>query len=246
MSKLSELQKDLRKVASSEKAKKSEWFFKTGEGQYGYGDKFIGVTMPEQRVIAKKYLDLNLSDLEKLLKSKIHEERSVALIILVRQFEKEEKIATSSSPPRNDRREQIFEFYLSHSRYVNNWDLVDGSASQIVGTYLLDKKITLLLMYAKSEDLWRKRIAIIATFAFIHQKNPKPTFQVADLLLDDSTDLIQKAVGWMLREVGKRIGQEIEEGYLKTRYKKMGRTALRYAIEHFDREKRQKYLTGKI
>jgi len=236
MSKLTNLLSELRKVSSSEKAKKNAWFFKTEKGQYGYGDKFIGVTMPEQRVVAKKYQDLTLNDLEKLLASPIHEERSVALIILSKQFEKGD----------DKKRDEIFEFYVSHSRYINNWDLVDGSAPRIVGEYLLDKKITLLIMYAKSGDLWEKRISIISTFAFINKGRTKETYQIADLLLDEKHDLLQKAVGWMLRETGKRISKKNLENYLKTRYKKMGRTALQYTIEHFPKEERQKYLKGLI
>ena len=236
MSKLTNLLSELRKVSSSEKAKKNAWFFKTEKGQYGYGDKFIGVTMPEQRVVAKKYQDLTLNDLEKLLASPIHEERSVALIILSKQFEKGD----------DKKRDEIFEFYVSHSRHINNWDLVDGSAPRIVGEYLLDKKITLLIMYAKSGDLWEKRISIISTFAFINKGRTKETYQIADLLLDEKHDLLQKAVGWMLRETGKRISKKNLENYLKTRYKKMGRTALQYTIEHFPKEERQKYLKGLI
>jgi len=236
MSKLTNLLSELRKVSSSEKAKKNAWFFKTEKGQYGYGDKFIGVTMPEQRVVAKKYQDLTLNDLEKLLASPIHEERSVALIILSKQFEKGD----------DKKRDEIFEFYVSHSRYINNWDLVDGSAPRIVGEYLLDKKITLLIMYAKSGDLWEKRISIISTFAFINKGRTKETYQISDLLLDEKHDLLQKAVGWMLRETGKRISKKNLENYLKTRYKKMGRTALQYTIEHFPKEERQKYLKGLI
>lgn len=236
MIRLSELRSELKKYSSSEKAEKNAWFFKTEKGQYGYGDKFIGVTMPEQRAIAKKYFDLSPTDLEKLLASPIHEERSVALILLCKQFEKGD----------DKKREEIFEFYASHSKYMNNWDLVDGSAPRIVGEYLLDKKITLLIMYAKSGDLWEKRIAMISTFAFINKGRTKETYLIADLLLDEKHDLLQKAVGWMLRETGKRVSIKDLEKYLATRYKKMGRTALRYAIEHFPKEEREKYLKGRV
>ena len=236
MRQLSELRSELKKYSSSEKADKNAWFFKTEKGQYGYGDKFIGVTMPEQRIVAKKYPDLTLNDIEKLLTSPIHEERSVALIILCKQFEKGD----------DKRRDEIFEFYVSHSKYINNWDLVDGSAPRIIGEYLLDKKITLLIMYAKSGDLWEKRIAMISTFAFIFHGRTKETYLIADLLLDEKHDLLQKAVGWMLRETGKRVSKKDLEEYLRTRYKKMGRTALRYSIEHFPKEERDKYLKGRV
>lgn len=236
MGKLSNVRSDLKKASSPEKAKKSAWFFKTEKGQYGYGDKFIGVTMPEQRIVAKKYPDLTLTDIEKLLASPIHEERSVSLIILCKQFEKAD----------DKRRDEIFEFYVSHSKYINNWDLVDGSASRIVGEYLLDKKITLLIMYAKSGDLWEKRIAMISTFAFIYHGRTKETYLIADLLLDEKHDLLQKAVGWMLRETGKRVSEKELKSYLKKNYKKMGRTALRYSIEHFPKEEREKYLKSQI
>lgn len=231
-----QLKKDLRTISSPEKAKESSRFFKTQKGQYGFGDKFLGVTMPMQRAIAKKFKDLGFEEIEILLGSEFHEERSVALIILVQQY-----IHGDDNAKKN-----IFDFYIKHIKSVNNWDLVDGSASNIIGNYILDKKITLLLAYAKNQDLWIRRIAIIATFAFTYNGNSKPTFLVADLLLDDREDLIQKAVGWMLRETGKRISKDELEAYLKPRYKKMGRTALRYAIEHFDTVKRKKYLQGVI
>lgn len=230
------IQRDLRKKANPERAKASARFFKTGKGQYGFGDKFIGVSVPEQRVIAKKYIDVGFDELETLITSPVHEDRLVALIMLVEKYKKGDSLL----------RDKIFEFYFLHSRFVNNWDLVDTSAPILVGEFLLDKKITLLLTLAKSQKLWEKRIAIIATFAFIRAKQEKPSFLIADILLDDKEDLIQKAVGWTLREVGKNISQEVEEEYLKSRYKKMGRTALRYAIEHFDEAKRKKYLLGKI
>lgn len=261
------LQKDLRKVATPEKAKASSWFFKTGKGQYGYGDKFLGVTVPEQRTIAKKYEDLGLEDLQSLLKSEYHEERLVALFILVLQFQKvtkgsgsliksgmtrshslkngNSKIA-SEKAPRNDRRKEIFEFYLKNTKCINNWDLVDSSAHKIVGAYLLDKDRSILYKLAKSDNLWERRIAIISTGQFIGNKEFKDTFQIASILLDDKHDLIQKAVGWMLREVGKRVSKKELENYLLTRYKTMPRTMLRYAIEHFPPENRQKYLRNKM
>lgn len=244
MSKLSDVRLELKNKSSNEKAEKCERFFKTGKGQYGHGDKFLGITVPECRKIAKKFTDLSLEEVEKLLSSKFHEERLIALLILVGRFESAAKI--KDRPERKKATKEIFDFYVTHTRHVNNWDLVDLSAHKIAGTYLLDKKITLLILFAKSNRLWERRIAIISTMAFIIKGDEKPTFLVADLLLDDREDLIQKATGWMLREVGKRISEEKLEEYLKARYKKMGRTALRYAIERFLGNKRQKYLSGKI
>lgn len=228
-------------------------FFKTGKGQYGEGDVFYGLTVPQSRKIVAKYKTLPISDVEKLLTSKVHEERLIALLLLVEQFGKADD-ATKKT---------IFDFYLSHTKWINNWDLVDLSADKIVGEYLYviasearqshtngiassplasrnDEGILQLL--AKSKLLWDRRIAIIATFAFIKRGVSKDTFAIADILLTDKHDLIQKAVGWMLREVGKRVSEKDEETFLKTRYKKMPRTMLRYAIERFPEKKRQWYL----
>ncbi len=236
MSRLDLLRKELHSLGTEKKAKASTWFFKTKEGQYGFGDKFIGVTVPEQRVIAKKYKDLDLYNLEILLSSDIHEERLTALLILVGQFQKADEL----------RREELFKFYIMHLKGVNNWDLVDSSADKIIGEYLLDKKITLLLSFAKSESLWERRIGIVATFAFLKNNNAKPTYLISDLLLSDRDDLIQKAVGWMLRESGKKVSEKGLEEYLKKNYKRMGRTTLRYAIERFDEDKRKEYLSGAV
>lgn len=233
---LNALQNDLQKLATPEKAKALSWFFKTAEGQYGYGDQFLGVTVPEQRGIAKKYKDLPLEEIQKLLSSKFHEERLVALFILVLQFQKANE----------NLKKKLYEFYLSHTEYINNWDLVDSSADRIVGEYLLDKDRSILTKLAKSKNLWEKRIAMIATYQFIKQGEYKDAFKIADILLNDKHDLLQKAVGWMLREVGKRVSQEKLIEFLKTRYSIMPRTTLRYAIEHFSPETRQKYLKGHI
>lgn len=233
---LDELRFDLRKVATPEKAKASAWFFKTGKGQYGYGDKFLGVTVPEQRAIAKKYKELSLKDLQSLLKSEFHEERLVALFILVLKFQK----------PDEQAQEKIYNFYLENTKYINNWDLVDSSAHKIVGEYLLDKDRSILYKLVKSNSLWERRIAIISTAAFIGNGEYEDTLQIADLLLNDKHDLIQKAVGWMLREVGKRVSKKELEKFLLTRYKTMPRTMLRCAIEHFSPEIRKKYLRGML
>lgn len=225
------VQSDLQKIANPRKAQNSAWFFKTGKGQYGEGDVFIGITVPDQRAIAKKYTDLPLSEIEKLIKSPIHEYRLTGFMILVYVFEKADE----------QKRKHIYNFYLAHATCANNWDLVDSSA-HIVGGYLLDKKDRkILVKLAKSKNLWERRIAIIATHVFIKRDDFVMTFHVADMLMGDTHDLIHKAVGWMLREVGKR-NQPAEEEFLKKHYKTMPRTMLRYAIERFSPSKRAFYM----
>lgn len=234
---LQNLREEIRNAGSPERAKVSAWFFKTGKGQYGEGDVFVGITVPDQRKIAVRYKTLPLKDIETLLKSKIHEERLIALLILVSRFTK----AADSE------QKAIFDFYLAHTKYINNWDLVDLSADKIVGEYLKERDRSVLLKLARSDLLWEKRIAMISTYQFIKDlKEYKETFAVADILLHDKHDLIQKAVGWMLREVGKRVSEKAEEDFLKTRYKTMPRTALRYAIEKFPPERRKQYLDGNV
>ena len=232
---LQSLKSDLRKLATPKKAKASEWFFKTGPGQYGEGDQFIGVTVPEQRSVARKYKDLPLSETEQLLKSSIHEERLVALIILVERFRKSEQEA----------QKEIYDFYLANTNRVNNWDLVDLSAEYIVGGYLADKPKDTLYKLARSKSLWERRIAMIATYYYIKQGEAKYTLEIAEILLYDSHDLIQKAVGWMLREVGKRCSEQVLTDFLDKHATTIPRTTLRYAIERFPEEKRQKYLKAK-
>lgn len=236
MGSLKQLQKDIRKSASPVKANASQWFFKTGKGQYGEGDVFLGLTVPETRKLVKNYHDLSLNDVEKLLHSKYHEERLIAVLVLVEQFRKaDEKL-----------QKQIYDYYLANTKYINNWDIVDSSAHKVIGAYLRNKDRSVLQKLAHSESLWERRIAIIATFAFIANHEHKDTLAIADILLGDKHDLIQKAVGWSLREVGKRISQNIEEEFLKTRYTNMPRTMLRYAIERFPEEKRKAYLMGNV
>lgn len=236
MSSVAELQSDLKSLATPERAKVSAWFFKTGPGQYGEGDIFIGVTVPDIRKVAKNYRDLSLADLEKLLESEIHEERQVAVMILVNQFKRGD-VAIKKS---------IYDFYLAHATRINNWDMVDGSAEFIVGPWLQDKDRSILTKLAKSENIWERRISMMATFHYIKQGDSTESFKIATLLLHDRHDLIQKAVGWMLREIGKRCSQEIEEEFLRVHYKIMLRTMLRYAIERFSEEERQKYLKGLV
>jgi len=236
---LQQIRQEIQKEGDKKKAVFLGRFFKTGKGEYAEGDIFLGLTVPQSRIIVKKYKDLPLADCVDLLKSPIHEERLIALLILVYQFEKgDEEI-----------RREIYEIYLDNTNHINNWDLVDLSAAQIVGTYLLQHSAScnvVLVSLAKSKELWERRIAIIATFALIRNGGYEKTFTIADILLHDTHDLIHKAVGWMLREVGKRVSQDAEEAFLKTRYKTMPRTMLRYAIERFEEGKRKKYLTGAI
>lgn len=230
----SQVSQALKAIATPEKAKASAWFFKSGPGQYGEGDKFLGVTVPEQRKIARQFKDLSLPETKKLLHSKIHEERLTALLILVAQY------ARGDEPGK----QKIFDFYLENLSQVNNWDLVDSSAHLIVGPQISDQK--LLVKLAKSKDLWERRVAIIATFARMRQGNCDWSIEISKLLLNDEHDLIHKAVGWVLREVGKNCGEDILENFLKEHYKTMPRTMLRYAIEKFPEPKRKAYLHGKI
>src|SRR3990167_2362985 len=196
-------------------------FFKTAEGEYGYGDIFIGLTVPDLRRLAVKYKDMPFDEIYKLLRSEIHEERLIALLILVYNFQKEEML-----------QRRIYEFYLKNTKFVNNWDLVDLSSDKIVGGYLIDKPKDVLFRLAKSTNIWERRIAMISTYNFIKNDMFDDALSIAETLIEDKNDLIQKAVGWMLREVGNR-DLKTEEKFLKKHYKIMGRTALRYAIEKF-------------
>ena len=225
---LNALKDELERNKDAEKAKNYSKFFKTGKGEYGEGDLFLGLTVPEQRKIAKNYIDLNLDEIQELLLSKIHEHRLVALMILSFKYKK-------------NFNKEIVDFYLRNTKNVNNWDLVDLSAYQILGHYLLDKDKTILYKLAKSDNLWEKRISIISTYEFIKNNKFEDTLKISEILLNDKHDLIHKAVGWMLREVGKR-NLETEEKFLKKYYKQMPRTMLRYSIEKFDEEKRKFYL----
>ncbi len=207
-------------------------FFKTGKGQYGEGDVFLGLTVPQCRNVAKEFLHLPPADLTRHLSSRFHEERLTAYLILVGKYEKEA-----------GKRKGIFDFYLKNAKYANNWDLVDLTADKIVGRYLCEsgESIVLLHKLARSANLWERRIAIIATFTFIKRNRFRETFLIAEKLLYDKHDLIHKAVGWMLREVGKR-NQRAAEEFLQKHYRRMPRTMLRYAIERFPEGKRKYYL----
>ena len=226
---LSKLKEKLHSLENPEKAKTYQRFFKTGKGEYGEGDIFLGITVPQQRLVAKKYPNLTLEEIQELLKSKIHEERVVALMILKHKYQKDSN------------KKEIVDFYLNNTQNINNWDLVDGSAPYILGNYLLDKDRKILYDLALSNDLWEKRISILATLEFIKNDSFEDTLKISEILLKDEHDLIHKAVGWMLRELGNK-NQGLEEDFLKKHKDKMPRTMLRYAIEKFEETKRQFYL----
>ncbi len=231
MPSLIQLKKELKELANPKQAEILQGFFKTGEGEYGEGDIFLGIKVPVQRKAADKFQDLSLEDLERLLNTKIHEYRMTALFILIGQYERGDKIE----------KKKIFNLYLKNTKNINNWDLVDISAPKVVGDYLLNKPRGVLYKLARSKKLWERRIAIISAFAFIRNNEFDDTLKIAEILLNDKHDLIHKAVGWMLREVGKR-DQKIEEEFLKKHYLKMPRVMLRYAIERFEEKKRKFYL----
>ncbi|MDO8499890.1 MAG: DNA alkylation repair protein [bacterium] len=227
---------DLQKLANPAKAKILAGFFKTAPGQYGYGDKFLGVVTPEQRMIAKKYFSVvNFRDIENLLKSPYHEHRLTALFLLTYRFAKADKIERS----------KIFHLYLTNTDRINNWDLVDVSAPHIVGAWLVDNNRRVLYQLAKSKHLWKKRIAIISTLYFIRRNQYTDTLRIAQILLNDEHDLIHKAVGWMLREVGKK-NPIILEKFLKKYHNTMPRTMLRYSIEKLAPAKKKFYMNKRL
>ena len=232
---LVEIRKEIFKQKNPAQAINLQRFFKTGKGEYGGGDVFYGIKVPVQRTIAMHFKELALDDLKVLLTSKVHEERLIAVFILIEHFKKAD----------DKKRKIIFDFYLKNRKGINNWDLVDLSAPKIVGEYLIDNERELLYKFAHSKNLWDRRIAIISTQAFIKQHWFEDTLIISEILLHDKHDLIHKAVGWMLREIGNR-DIETEEEFLKQHYKTMPRTMLRYAIEKFPEIKRKAYLLGKI
>ncbi|MEI6494970.1 MAG: DNA alkylation repair protein [bacterium] len=237
--KLANLERELRRLADPVRAKNNAWFFKTGPGQYGEGDKFIGLTVPKTRTVARAYRNLSFSDTAKLLSSPYHEARLCALLILVDNF------AIAQKQRDQKKQTEIYNFYLKNLKFVNNWDLVDLSTPKIVGPYLLERSRSPLYKLVKSKNLWERRVAIIATCEFIRHKDFADTLKISELLLADKHDLIHKAVGWMLREVGKRDTKALEN-FLKKYYKVMPRTMLRYAIEKFPEHRRRAYLRGLI
>lgn len=229
------IRKALRAAADPAKAAFYPRFFKTGKGEYGEGDQFLGVTVPRIRLIAKAHQDLPLKEIETLLLSPIHEERLLSVILLANRYSKSDEKGKN----------EIYRFYLKNATRVNNWDLVDSSAHKIVGPQLEGKDDKILDKLAKSKNIWERRIAIIATFHFIYKGDCSKTYRIADLLLKDEHDLIHKAVGWMLRETGKRCAEVGLERYLEPRAAKMPRTMLRYAIEKLPAAKRAHYLALK-
>ncbi len=231
---LSEFKKDLRNYEDPERALSSQRFFKTGPGEYGEGDLFLGITVPHQRLVAKKYKNLPISDIEQLLQSDWHEERLLALIIMVNQFKKADDMA----------QKQLYELYLNNTHRINNWDLVDTSARDVVGGYIYHHQELLpkLNQLSQSKILWERRIAVIASSYFIGKGEPDITIRLSEALLHDTEDLMHKAVGWMLREAGKRCGQDVLLKFLDQHAHEMPRTMLRYSIEHLSEPTRQKYL----
>lgn len=228
--------KELESVSDKERALILQRFFKTKKGEYGYGDIFAGITIPKIRVICKRYYkELSLDEIAFFIQHSLHEYRMFGLLTLTYIWEKAD----------DKKKDGIYSLYIRNLKYINNWDLVDLSAPNIVGQYLKEKDRSFLYKLAKSNDLWKQRIAIISTAAFIRDMDFKDTLKISKLLLHHSHDLIHKAVGWMLREIGKR-DLVIEEEFLKKYYKEMPRTMLRYAIERFEEGKRQEYLKGLV
>ena len=225
----------LRRRADASRIAGLQRFFKTGPGEYAEGDVFIGVTVPLLRQVCRECRDVAIPDIVPLLGSAVHEERLLALLLLVEAF----KRGTGET------KREIYQLYLGNTRFINNWDLVDSSAPHIVGAWLFTRSRSPLRRLARSSSLWERRIGIIATQFFIRSGDFEETFRIADLLLADRHDLIHKAVGWMLREVGNR-SPKAERAWLESRYPRMPRTMLRYAIEKFPEAERRQYLAGTI
>ncbi len=231
----------LKGIASEEKRSVQLRFFKTGVGEYGYGDKFLGVMVPQVRAIVKElWQDITLEEIETLLHSPYHEARLTALLLLVKIYE-EQKVGTRHSVSANNKIQQIFEIYTSNTDYINNWDLVDLSTPNIVGQHLFEKDCSLLYEFAQSNHLWKQRIAVVATLYFIRKGEFSHTYSLAKLFMDTKQDLMQKAVGWMLREAGKRDVSQLRN-FLNEYKSVMPRTMLRYAIEKFSAEERHMFL----
>ena len=227
--------RELKNFGSPERAKHSLRFFKTGPGQYGEGDFFLGIPVPRLRKLCRDWGDMALREVEALLKSSVHEERLLALLILIRKYNGEDEYA----------KKKIYTLFLKSIRWINNWDLVDLSAPNIVGDFLIGRSRKPLYRLAHSSVLWKRRIAILATFRFVKEQQFDETLRIGEILLGDKEDLIQKAVGWMLREVGKR-DRVVEEAFLKEHYRRMPRTMLRYAIERFPAVKKEIFMKGRI
>lgn len=234
-----DVKKALSDFAQPERAKNNEWFFKAGKGEYGAGDQFIGVSVPNQRRVAKRFKDLPLSELEKLFQSPVHEHRLTACLLSVYKYQTAKKTGGDTRV--------IFLAFLQQLRKgrINNWDMVDTSVPQIIGDYLLHRQRDILDELAQGGKLWEQRAAIMATQAFIKNDDFADTLRLAEELLLHQHDLIHKAVGWMLREVGNK-DRAVEEEFLARHYKKMPRTMLRYAIEKFPDGRRRMFLTGRV
>ncbi len=230
---LDQIKETLAGLANPEIAAHSQRFFKTGPGEYGEGDVFRGIRVPVQRKVAKQFKNVDLDTVIELLHSRYHEDRLVALFLLVDKYKKKDE----------RQRQEIYDLYLANTAYINNWDLVDSSAHKIVGPHLEDRDRSILYKLVKSDVLWERRIAIMATFYFISKHDFEDALNLAEKLLNDKEDLIHKVVGWMLRELGKR-NYDLEESFLLKHYNSMPRTMLRYAIERFPEERRQAFLKG--
>lgn len=229
------IRKKLQALADPKQATNLQRFFKTGPGDYGEGDRFLGLRVPQLRKLVKEFSGISLKEIQELLHSGFHEERLLALLLMVQHFQRSDEKG----------REELYRCYLASTAYINNWDLVDASAGHIVGGWLFDKSRQPLYSLARSASLWERRIAIMATSFFIREGDFAETLQLAESLLHDDHDLIHKAVGWMLREVGKR-DLNVEEQFVHKHYRQMPRTMLRYAIERFPEKKRQAYLKGRV
>ncbi len=227
----------LQEHASPEDAVFLQRFFKTGDGQYGAGDTFIGVRVPQTRAVCKKFAALPLAEVEKLLASEVHEHRLAAVILLADAYKKADEPT----------RKEIYDFYLAavYEGRVNNWDLVDASAEFIIGEYLYDKPRDLLFRLAKSESVWQRRVAMLSSFGFIKKGDATTALELAEVLLHDPHDLIQKAVGWMLREAGKRCDEKLLTDFLETHAAVMPRTTLRYAIERLSPAQKADFMARK-
>jgi 3-methyladenine DNA glycosylase AlkD len=236
---LEQLDKRLKELENLKKAKILQGFFKTGKGEYGEGDIFLGLVMGQNRLLAKEFKDLDLDKIQKLLETNIHEKRMIAVLILVDKFN------TAKKKEDKNVMKAVYNFYLKNAKRINNWDLVDLSAPHIVGGFLLEKDKAILYDLVKSDNLWERRISILGPFAFIRANDFEDALKISELLLEDKHDLIHKAVGWMLREIGKKDVEVLKE-FLKKHYQNMPRTMLRYSIEKFPEDTRKKYLRGEI
>jgi len=232
---VADIRAQVRELSDPTVAEHSQRFFKTGPGEYGEGDRFVGVRVPALRRLAQQHRGVSLRVAELLLQSPIHEERLLALFILVKRYEQGEAAV----------RKDVFDLYQRNMRFVNSWDLVDSSAHKIIGDFLRNRSRRLLHRLAKSVVLWERRIAIISTMAYISDGEFGETLKISEQLLRDDEDLIHKAVGWMLREIGNR-DRKAEEAFLKKHYKEMPRTMLRYAIEKLPETKRRRFLAGTL